>query len=57
MGVNCCDICKAFDYCMKQPDGVNIDDFEKYFYDRAACRFKFPWEYKAHLTLIGEVEE
>ncbi len=53
MGVNCCDICKAFDYCMKQPDNVGIDDFEKHYFDRAACRFDHPDTYSKHLATLG----
>ena len=57
MRVNCCDICEAFEYCMEQPDGVGIDDFEPPQFERAACRFGHPYEYRKHLaTLGGDVE-
>jgi len=53
MGVNCCDICKAFKYCMEQPDSVGIDDFDRHYYDRAACRFATEDEYFDHITKLG----
>lgn len=53
MGVNCCDICKAVNYCMRQPDSVGVGDFEQHHYDRAACRFDHPDTYSKHLATLG----
>jgi hypothetical protein len=53
MGLNCCDICKSFEFCMKQPDEIGIDDFGEHYYERAACRFGSADEYFNHLATLG----
>lgn len=55
MGVNCCDICEAFDVCMDLPDSDGIGDLGPYYFERAACRFRSAEEYCRHLkSITGE---